>query len=254
MSANMIFKKFVFRLLRFTERLIAWLMGKGYGSATLEQEVKAALSLLTRIPVLAIDVGGNVGGYSKALLSRVPNLEIHIFEPSSVNTVKLHNSFTGNQKVYIKPMGLSDKDADAILYADKLGGGLGSLTNRRLEHFGIEMNATEMVHTIRFEDYWKNTLKSRTIDLAKLDIEGFELAALHGFGQAIRETRVIQFEFGGCNLDTRTNFQDFYYFFTGLNFKIYRITPLGLNEINKYDELDEIYLTTNFLAVNINLT
>jgi hypothetical protein len=115
------------------------------------------------------------------------------------------------------------------------------------------MNAIETVHTIRFEDYWKSTLASRTIDLAKLDIEGFELAALRGFGEAIRKTRVVQFEFGGCNLDTRTNFQDFYYFFAGLNFKIYRITPLGLNEISEYHELDEIYLTTNFLAVNISL-
>ncbi len=247
------FNKLVFRLLGLAERLVAWLMGKGYGSATLEQEVKAVLSLLSRTPELAIDVGGNVGGYSKVLRSKVPNLEIHIFEPSSVNIAKLHAVFSGDPKIHVNPLGLSDSDADAVLYSDTPGGGLGSLTHRRLEHFGIEMNATEAVHTIRFEDYWKSTLASRNIDLAKLDIEGFELAALQGFGEAIRKTRVVQFEFGGCNLDTRTNFQDFYYFFTGLSFKIYRITPLGLNEISRYHELDEIYLTTNFLAINTQL-
>lgn len=248
------FSQTVFRLLGLAERAVAWLMGKGYGSATLEQEVTAALSLLTRTPDLVIDVGGNVGGYSQVLRSRVPNLEIHIFEPSSVNVAKLRTTFAGDSRVHINAVGLSDSNADAILYSDTPGGGLGSLANRRLDHFGIEMNAKEAVHIVRFDGYWKNTLGGRTIDLAKLDIEGFELAALRGFGEAIRSTRVVQFEFGGCNLDTRTNFQDFYYFFTELKFRIFRITPLGLNEIKKYHELDEIYLTTNFVAVNTQLS
>jgi FkbM family methyltransferase len=242
-------------MLGLAERLVAWLMGKGYGSATLDQEVSAVLSLLTQTPELAIDVGGNVGGYSKALRVKNANLEIHIFEPSSVNVAKLRAAFEGDQRVHINPVGLSDSNAEAVpLYSDTPGGGLGSLANRRLDHFGIEMNAMEAVQIICFEDYWKSTLASRTIDIAKLDIEGFELAALRGFGEAIRKTRVVQFEFGGCNLDTRTNFQDFYYFFSGLSFKIYRITPIGLNEIKKYQELDEIYLTTNFVAVNTHLS
>jgi len=248
------FSKLVFRTLGLTERLVAWLMGKGYGSATLDQEVKAVLSLLTCTPELAIDVGGNVGGYSKVLRSKMPNLEIHIFEPSSVNVSKLRTAFGQDQRVHVNPVGLSDNNGEAVLYSDAPGGGLGSLANRRVDHFGIEMNAMEVVQTICFEDYWKSTLASRTIDLVKLDIEGFELAALRGFGESIYKTRVIQFEFGGCNLDTRTNFQDFYYFFSGLMFKIYRITPIGLNEIDKYRELDEIYLTTNFVAVNTQLS
>jgi hypothetical protein len=32
-------------------------------------------------------------------------------------------------------------------------------------------------------------------------------------------------------------------------YKIYRITPFGATQLNKYSELDEIFLTTNFLAV-----
>jgi len=244
----------VFRMLGLAMRLLAWLMGKGYGSATIGKEVKVVLSLLTQKPQLAIDVGGNVGVYSKTLRSTMPNLEIHIFEPSSLNVAKLRAAFGGDHMVHINPIGLSDGKGEAVLYSDTPGGGLGSLANRRLDHFGIEMNAMENVTIICFEDYWKNTLASRTIDIAKLDVEGFELAVLRGFGEAINRTRVVQFEFGGCNLDTRTNFQDFYYFFKKLNFIIYRITPIGLNEIKKYTELDEIYLTTNFVAVNTKLS
>jgi hypothetical protein len=48
--------------------------------------------------------------------------------------------------------------------------------------------------------------------MVKMDIEGHELTALKGFGAALDVARVLQFEFGGCNIDSRTYFQDFWYF------------------------------------------
>jgi len=105
---------------------------------------------------------------------------------------------------------------------------------------------------IRFEDYWKSELGSENIDFVKLDIEGHELDALNGFGDALKFIKVIQFEFGGCNIDTRTFWQDFWYFFTENNFVLYRITPFGITKIKKYRELDEFFSTTNFLAKRIS--
>jgi hypothetical protein len=65
--------------------------------------------------------------------------------------------------------------------------------------------------------------------------------------------RALQFEFGGCNIDTRTFFQDFWYFFKSYNFDIYRVGPFGVKEIVAYSELDEFFSTTNFIAVNRKL-
>jgi hypothetical protein len=84
----------------------------------------------------------------------------------------------------------------------------------------------------------------------KIDIEGHELGALRGFGAAVEATKVFQFEFGGCNIDTRTYFREFYYFFRERHFAIRRITPLGLQPIEQYRESDESFSCTNFLAVN----
>jgi len=83
----------------------------------------------------------------------------------------------------------------------------------------------------------------------KLDIEGHELAALKGFGRALNVTRALQFEFGGCNIDTRTYFQDFWYFFRDQHFDLYRITPFGAERIRRYKERDEFFKTTNYIAV-----
>ena len=43
----------------------------------------------------------------------------------------------------------------------------------------------ESIGTIRFEDYWKKKLGSGKIDILKMDIEGHELDALAGFGDAL---------------------------------------------------------------------
>jgi hypothetical protein len=90
------------------------------------------------------------------------------------------------------------------------------------------------------------------LDLLKLDIEGAELSALAGGKKLLSRTRVVQFEFGGCNIDSRTFFQDFWRIFKALGFKIFRISPLGPVQIVDYQEWDEFFITTNYLAVNEN--
>lgn len=57
----------------------------------------------------------------------------------------------------------------------------------------------------------------------------------------------IQFEFGGCNIDSRTYFQNFYYLLN-TKYQIYRILKNGLYSIKKYRETQEIFVTTNYLA------
>lgn len=84
----------------------------------------------------------------------------------------------------------------------------------------------------------------------KIDIEGLELAALRGFGAALDATSVLQFEFGGCNIDTRSYFRDFWTLFQRRGFTLYRITPFGLDRIARYRESDEFFSTTNYVARN----
>ena len=57
----------------------------------------------------------------------------------------------------------------------------------------------------------------------------------------------IQFEFGGRNIDSRTYFQDFYYLLKE-DYYIYRIVKDGLYKIERYKEMYEAFITTNYLA------
>ena len=64
---------------------------------------------------------------------------------------------------------------------------------------------------------------------------------------------IIQFEFGGCNIDSRCFFQDFFYFFSQCNMIIFRICPDKLVAVQGYNELYEHFRTTNYLAISKKL-
>ena len=91
------------------------------------------------------------------------------------------------------------------------------------------------------------------IDLLKIDVEGHELDVLRG-GEATfsrRGVRLVTFEFGGCNIDTRTYVRDFWYFFMDFGMKsFHRIMPCGrLFRFEGYNESIETFRTTNFVVV-----
>jgi FkbM family methyltransferase len=251
MGASVEMRQSAYYVFSFLESAMGFAQGKGYGTATIKQEVACVMNqLVGKQPLLAVDIGGNVGEYSAELLSRFADLEVHVFEPASINVGKLKQRFAGYPRVSINPLAVSDTNSSAVLFSDEPGSGMASLSKRQLDYRGLSFDCTEDVRTIRFEDYWRQTLDRRPMDIVKLDIEGHELDALRGMGEAINWMRVVQFEFGGCNIDTRTFFKDFFYFFRDKGFTLHRITPLGLDAIERYRETDEYFSTTNFLATN----
>lgn len=241
-------RSLAFSLLRRLERFATTRLGKGYGGATLQQEVAAMASLLGRAPGLAVDIGGNVGLYAQELRNRFPALEIHIFEPSATNLTRLAERFGTDAGVIVNPRAVASTPGTATLFSDTPGSGLGSLTRRDLEFRGIAFDVAETVELIRFEDYWRDVLARRPVDMIKLDIEGHELDALRGMGEALSHVGVVQFEFGGANIDTRTYLRDFFALFTAAGFELFRITPLGPQPLDRYRESEECFLTTNFVA------
>jgi FkbM family methyltransferase len=186
-------QKYIFKLAKLLEQAASTIQGKGYGAATINQEVKLVQQLLGVMPKIAIDIGGNIGDYTAELRRRYPNLEIHTFEPSETNIAKLKERFARDEHINLVPFAVSDVIGTASLFANLPGSGLGSLTKRKLDHFNIDFSHKEIIQTIRFEDYWKDQLNKKSLDIVKIDVEGHELAVLQGMGDAIHQTRVLQF-------------------------------------------------------------
>lgn len=173
-----------------------------------------------------------------------------MFEPQRRNVNKLKSLFNDDDNIVILPYALSNSQSEVNLYSNQEGSGLASLLKRNLQHFKIPFELQEIVETLRFDDFYTKKMSNKTIDLIKIDIEGNELKVLKSLKVSLKYIKMLQFEFGGANIDARNYFQDFWYFFKDNKFDIFRITLLGLQKIKNYSEADEAFRTTNYLALN----
>lgn len=232
------------RVVRHLEGLIG--MGSGGDSTRLEVDLVATLSNFK--PKLIFDVGANKGQYSEELLKQHPSAGIVLFEPNKINFDYLTAKFKMHQNVKVENLALGKSSSSAILYSDHEGSGLASLTKRNLKHYQIDFEMTEKVLVQTLDSY---CLEHKVFpDYIKIDVEGHELDVLHGGLESISKATVVQFEFGGCNVDTRTFFLDYWEFFRKFGFTIFRISPLGLIKINSYSEALENFVVTNYVAFN----
>jgi FkbM family methyltransferase len=223
--------------------------GKGGGGATLGREVAAGLSLLPpsiRHNPVTFDVGANVGDWTAALLRRAPQASVTCFEPSQAAFSQLSERFAGNARVDVVQLAVGKDSGVARLWANEPGSGLASLTRRRLDHFDLDFSHSEDVTVTSLDDWCLGS--GVTPQFLKLDVEGHELEALSGATATVSRSLVVQFEFGGCNIDTRTYFQDFFYYFKEVQFDLFRLAPRGLLPISNYREIDEAFVTTNYFA------
>lgn len=234
--------------MNYAARLVLWSAGMGFGAKSVRREV-AAVRRFVRGGTF-VDVGANEGLYSRALLSVYGSQlrSLHCFEPAK-KLVAQHLQFN-DPRVTVNALGLGKQSGAAELWKADGFPGLSSLTKRRLDHFCIQMETREEIRLSTLDEY-SDEHEIQRIDLLKIDVEGHELDVLKGAEGLLRKEsiRCIQFEFGGCNIDTRTYFQDFWYLLAIQHrFSIYRIAPFGLRRVGRYSELQEVFLTTNYIA------
>ena len=237
------------------------LRGMGYGlgdhpDTSGERHVLGLLKLRTpdTVTPVVFDVGANVGEYAESAQREFcGTAALYCFEPSAAAIAKLYERTQHGSEVLpivgIYNFGLSDVTREAPLHTEALGSGMASVYPRRLAHFGRSLGVEERASFRRLDDVCKEIRVAR-IDLLKLDVEGHELAVLRGAGDMLTSGAIgmIQWEMGGCNLDSRTSFQDFWYVLSP-HYDISRIVSDGLAPVPRYDERDEVFVCSNFVAV-----
>jgi FkbM family methyltransferase len=206
---------------------------------------------------VVFDVGANVGHYSLLALSLIRGARIYAFEPSpnTYETLRKEIERAGAQaSILPEQVGFSNAPGELKLYAYSIDGyeysNLASVVQRLpTQEATIEVCREESV-PVETIDRFCAARSVRNIDLLKIDVEGHELAVLRGAEGMLNSgaVRFIQFEFGPANIYSRTYFYDFWEMLSG-KYALHRIVPRGIIPITEYREQNEVFLTSNFLAI-----
>lgn len=201
--------------------------------------------------ITVFDVGANAGDYALEAYAFLGSAaRIFCFEPSHATCEMLKKNTRGIGSIEVCPLGFSDIEEELELFSDKQGSGLASLYDRRLNHQNIHFQNRETVRLSTIDRFCREN-NIRSITLLKVDVEGHEYKVFEGAAEMIEANAIdlIQFEFGGCNIDSRTFFQDFYYLLNP-KYRLYRLAVDGIVPIDIYNEKYEQFRTTNFIAIH----
>ncbi|WP_342531766.1 FkbM family methyltransferase [Citromicrobium bathyomarinum] len=128
-----------------------------------------------------VDVGANVGQFS--LLVRVlhPYAQIHAFEPLTSMAARYRSLFAGDDRVTLHQMAAGEEPGEATINvsASADSSSLLPITETQDAIFpGTKRVATETIQVSRIDDVLSEPLEGPIF--VKLDVQGFELAALKG--------------------------------------------------------------------------
>jgi FkbM family methyltransferase len=119
---------------------------------------------------IMIDAGAFDGETTEIFCNKYKNYkEVHLFEPSEINFEKLINRLNGLDNVKFYKMGLSNQD-EILSFSDALQ-----------SSSKITSDGNTQIRVVKLDD----TLKTK-ISFIKMDIEGFELPALIGSSNHIK--------------------------------------------------------------------
>jgi FkbM family methyltransferase len=235
-------------LLKFSQRYL----DRHNGDNNSDQETNGEEYLLrTVFPSnkngMVFDVGANVGNWTKFALSVESTLNIHMFEPS-LATYNLNLQTVWPQNVKLNHMGLGEREETLQLHVVDTASGMNSLYCRQ----GVESATPTSTESIRITtlDGYCDIHNIEHIDFMKIDVEGHELSVLRGGRRMLEEGRIdmIQFEYGGCNLDARVYLSDIWEYLSQNKYCFAKLFPEGPRPIEQYSQHLENFRYSNFIA------
>ncbi len=160
----------------------------------------------------------------------------------------MQDKFKNNKNIIINKLALSNEIGTRNIYYNQQIKQLASLYQRNLKK--KQFNQSQLIQLERLDNYIKRSNINK-IDFVKLDVEGHEYQVLEGMGNYLNPnfTKAIQFEYGGCNLDSGVKLADLYQILQSRGYIIAKIKPKKL-ENRQYNTSMENFSYCNYVALS----
>jgi FkbM family methyltransferase len=155
--------------------------------------------------------------------------------------------------VFLNNVGLSDRPETATMKIYGEYAGSNSLYERRsalATHPSFASFREQSIQLTTLDAYLEET-KVDCVDMLKIDVEGHELKVLQGASAALLDGRIrcVQFEYGGCFLDSGATLKEVYELLSLYGYKIFRLLPYGKIRIGSFESGLENYQYSNWVAM-----
>jgi FkbM family methyltransferase len=234
-----------------------------------QREVQPLLSFFPdQRNLTVLDIGANKGQWTRALLDVFGDrvARVHMFDPSPENYRELSNredNLAGlgpeeSERITVHPSAMGRTPGMATLYTNDDGSPLGSLypheengyLSRPMTQIRLDTTIEVPVDTV---DEFISRSEIASVDIMKMDTEGHEMEVLRGAARSIHvgKIKLILFEFGLHQIESRDFFKDFWQFLTRRLYKMYfvdndgKIQPIPHYQY-RWERFDSIY---EFVAV-----
>lgn len=174
---------------------------------------------------IIIDGGAHSGKFCNGILSFFTKSTIHAFEPGVDNFKKLLKNTQNEERIVPHQYALGDVNTKSRLNINNLPETNSLLdASQEGEYYYRDMifnKSKSEVEVITLSAFLESK-KINTIDILKLDTQGYEMKALKGLGQNLKNIKIIYLEVLFIEIyKNAPNFSDIYMFLEKNNFTLY---------------------------------
>ena len=213
------------------------------------QDIKGKIN--TDTPII-IDAGANVGNITALFQQQYKCPTIYAFEPIPELTEGLQKRFEGHANIYIIPkaVGAETKTISFNLVNNLVSSSIFPVSDIKKHYHGEKVGIKQIlnVNMVRLDEALNGI---DGIDILKLDLQGYELEALKGCGDLLKDIKIVTTEIEFVPLyESQPLFGDIDIYLRSNGFKLLNLYELWTQQDGQLTAGDAVYLNERWFDGN----